>query len=122
MKGYSIHRLESNPSSNGFSQITACSPIKSASHSKLLIVSVSQPGCVCVCVYDLCVTGDLCVLSLSDKSLQRPRKQRDWLRVEPTYTHTRTHKRTHPFACIHTQKCTQEEAGVSRLCINRVVR
>lgn len=73
MKGYSIQRLECNPSLNGFSQITACSPIKSV--SQLPVVSVRQAGCV----YDLCVTADLCVLSLLDKSLQRPREQRDWL-------------------------------------------
>jgi len=55
MKGYSILRLECNPSLNGFSQITACSPIKSVSHSTLPTVSVSRPVCVC----DLSMTVNL---------------------------------------------------------------
>lgn len=44
------------------------------------VVSVSQLGCV----YDLSITGDLCVLSPSDKSPQGPREQRDWLRGQHT--------------------------------------
>lgn len=83
MKSYSILRLQCNPSLNGFPQITACSSIKSVSHCKLPTVSVSQLGyiyeCVCVfariCEHDLSMTGDLYALSLSDKSLQRPRVQ-----------------------------------------------
>lgn len=103
MKGYSIHRLECNPSLNGFSQITACSPIKSVSHSTLPLVSVCIGQHVCICVFDLSMTVNLCVLSPSDKSLQRPREQLDWLRGEDA----------HISLCTHTHKCSQEEVGVS---------
>lgn len=87
MKGYSIDRLKFNPLSNGFFQIIACTPIKSASHFKLPIVFLSQP----VCINDLPITGDLSVLSPLDKSLQRPGEQ-DWQRAEHLHTNMHTHK------------------------------
>lgn len=44
-----------------------------------------------MCVNDLPITGDLSVLSPSDKSLQRPREQEDWQRAEHLHANTHTH-------------------------------
>lgn len=112
MKSYSILRLQCNPSLNGFPQITACSSIKSVSHYKLPTVSVSQ--LVCVCVRERSLYGWRSVCFKHPRQISAETSSAEGLVEDSAHTHISL--------CIHTPKCTQEEGGISWMCINRVVR